>query len=76
VRDGGLNSSAQSLTFNESVIFQNSPELQNKVIKSYELMLDFYGLKLIDDKVGKLENNSNYKKRFEFLNKSSHNYLR
>lgn len=40
------------MTKHESKIFQKSPDLQQKAIKSYELMLDFFGMKLIDQKTG------------------------
>ena len=40
------------------------------------MMLDFYGMKLKDDKTGEIERAANWKERFGHLNHSMHNYLR
>jgi c-di-AMP phosphodiesterase-like protein len=71
-----LNSDAQSLTKNESNIFKESKELQSLVIKSFELMLNFYGMEL-NQETGKIQRNEKlWKQRYEFLDDSFHNYLR
>lgn len=76
IRESGM-SSAQPLTKNEAEIFQKNPKMQERIIKSYEIMLDFYGMKLVDKKTGQIERNEKtWKQRYEHLNSSGHNYLR
>ena len=50
--------------------------MQDNLIKSYELMLDFYGMVLKDRTTGELERSSNYVDRYRNLSNHSHNYLR
>jgi hypothetical protein len=50
--------------------------MKDRIVKSYEMMLDFYGLKLVDKTTGKVERGDNYKERYLHLNRSFHNYLR
>lgn len=38
-------------------------------MKSYEMMLDFYGMKIKDKMTGELEKNKNWKERFAHLNR-------
>jgi len=77
IREGGMNPQAQPLSKYESELFKKDSELQKKFIKSYKLILDFYGMKLIDEKTGKINRNeNNYKHRYYNLNNSFHNYLR
>jgi hypothetical protein len=58
-------------------MFQKDTKMQDNLIKSYELILDFFGMKLSDTKTGEVERNEkNYVDRYENLNTSSHNYLR
>ena len=47
-----------------------------RVKRSYALMLDFYGAKVVDWQTGELERSSNYRACFNNLNARSHNYLR
>jgi len=75
IREAGM-ASVQPMTKNESEQFKNSPEMQSNLIKSYELMLDFYGFVLKDKKTGELERSQNWKSRFRNLSDHSHNYLR
>jgi hypothetical protein len=46
------------------------------MMRSYALMLDFYGMKLKDQETGELERSENYVSRYRNLNTSGHNYLR
>jgi len=45
-------------------------------MKSYEMMLDFYGMRLKDKETGEVERANNWKERFQHLNHFMHNYLR
>lgn len=47
----------------------------NRLIMSYKLMLDFYGMKLDEEKMI-VHDNENSKSRYDHLNHSYHNYLR
>jgi hypothetical protein len=77
IREGGMNHEAQPLSKYESELFQKDVNLQKKMIKSYELILDFYGMKLLDEKSGKISRNEkNWERRYYNLNTSFHNYLR
>ena len=64
------------MTKYESEEISKSYECRERIIKSYELMLDFYGIELVDTKTGELKRSKNYKDRYHNLNTSSHNYLR
>lgn len=70
----GTNKDAHVLTDKEVTIFQQSPELRNRVKRSFEMMLDFYGLKLTEENQIQVKKGSN--KRLKVLNKmNNHNFL-
>jgi hypothetical protein len=72
-----MNFKSQPLTKNESEKFKKSDEIKARVVKSYELILDFFGLKLLNEKTGEIgRNKETYEQRYAFLSRSSHNYLR
>jgi hypothetical protein len=75
IREAGM-ASVQPMTKNEAEQFKNSPEMQANLIKSYELMLDFYGFVLKNKETGEIERSQDYKSRFRNLSYHSHNYLR
>lgn len=76
IREAGM-ASIQPLTKNEAEQFQKSTEMQARLIKTYELMLDFYGLVLKDKSTGEIERNKeNWQDRYKNLSWHSHNYLR
>eukprot|EP01080_Neovahlkampfia_damariscottae_P000366 gene366-6780_t len=75
IRETGL-ANVQPMTKYESEEISKSYECKERLIKSYELMLDFYGIELVDDKTGEVKRSKNYKNRYHNLNTSSHNYLR
>ena len=54
----------------------SDPVAHERVIKSYKMMLDFYGMRLKDERTGEVERAENWKERFSHLNRSMHNYLR
>jgi len=76
IREDGLNHHAQRLQLHEAKSIASDPILQGRIITSYELMLDFYGMKLVDRKTGAIERGDNWKSRYAHLNRSFHNYLR
>jgi hypothetical protein len=58
-------------------MFKNDKKMQERLITSYKIMLDFYGMSLKDEKTGEVERNEKiFENRYHNLNTSSHNYLR
>jgi len=55
---------------------RNDEKVRERIIKSYELMLDFYGMELVSKETGEIRRSKNYVDRYYNLNTSSHNYLR
>ncbi|GFO43744.1 hypothetical protein PoB_007024900 [Plakobranchus ocellatus] len=51
-------------------------DAHNRVLLSYEMMLDFYGMELTDRRTGQLRRHRYWRECYENLNYSSHNYLR
>jgi hypothetical protein len=46
-------------------------------MQAYEMMLDFYGMELVDSKTGDLKRSENYLQRYNLaILTSSHNHLR
>ncbi|KAG9275398.1 opioid growth factor receptor-like protein 1 [Astyanax mexicanus] len=75
LREQGLNFYAQELTQDEIKEFLNTREAKRRFLLAYTIMLDFFGIKLLD-KNGNVARASNWQDRFQHLNESQHNYLR
>jgi len=73
---GGLNFQSSALQKHEIQKIKENPECFEKLKKSYELMLDFYGCQFKNKETGELERNKMWKERYRNLNFHSHNYLR
>jgi len=76
IREHGMNAESQKLQFHEIEAIKADPECLARLVRSYELMLDFYGIKLKNNTTGELERADNWKGRYAHLNSSFHNYLR
>ncbi|XP_062252351.1 opioid growth factor receptor-like [Platichthys flesus] len=76
LREPGMNQEASILTREEIEAFLRNDTARANLLKSYELMLDFYGIELCDKKTGKVSRASNWKDRFCNLNNHTHNNLR
>jgi len=77
IREDGMNGQAQQLQLHEAKAISSDPTKKARIIKSYELMLNFYGMALVDQTTGKIDRNpDNWKSRYQNLNSSFHNYLR
>ncbi|XP_052234360.1 opioid growth factor receptor-like protein 1 isoform X2 [Dreissena polymorpha] len=73
----GLNYSAQELFPYEAEEIRNNKETLDRVLRAYKMMLNFYGMDLVDETSGKIRRcEANWVERFEHLNRSFHNYLR
>ncbi|XP_035387769.1 opioid growth factor receptor-like protein 1 isoform X1 [Electrophorus electricus] len=75
LREQGLNFYAQELTQDEIKEFLNMREAKRRFLLAYTIMLDFFGIKLLD-KNGNVARAANWQDRFQHLNESQHNYLR
>ena len=73
---GGMSSTSQPLQRHEIVAINKDKAVQTRFRRSYEVMLDFFGMKLVDRNTGKIARSADYKDRYHNLNTSSHNYLR
>ncbi|XP_017358985.1 opioid growth factor receptor [Cebus imitator] len=76
LREPGVNWHAKPLTLREIEVFKSSREIQERLVRAYELMLDFYGIRLEDRGTGTVGRAPNYQKRFQNLNWHNHNNLR
>merc|ERR1712087_277596 len=47
-----------------------------RLMRSYGLALDFYGLRIVDKERGVLDRTEAWQPRFQNLNKKTHNFLR
>eukprot|EP00667_Euglena_gracilis_P020532 EG_transcript_22257 len=75
IRERGMNLSAQELQVHEAAAIASCPTMLNRMITSYRLMLDFYGLVLVDS-IGAVTRSPNWKARYNNLLRHSHNNLR
>jgi hypothetical protein len=69
-----FNGDAQALQLHEAERIQK--EFPDKVQAVYELMLDFYGMQLLNAKTGVIGRKPNHEDCYANLNSSGHNYLR
>jgi len=76
IPERGMNFRSQPLQLHEETAMRASPEVKSRVLASYKLMLDFYGMQLVDESTGELERSRDYGPRYRNLIRSSHNYLR
>lgn len=72
-----FNRDAYRLQPEEAKIFRERKDIAERLVRSYEMMMGFYGIKLADRKTGRLERASNYEERYKAtLISSLHNHLR
>ncbi len=76
LREVGVNLQAPPLTRDEALAIRNDPVLVARAIKSLEMMLDFYGMRLVDGERPRVERAPNWLSRLDNLNRSQHNFLR
>lgn len=71
-----FNSYAQPLREHEAKAITDDALAQGRVLEAYTMMLDFYGMRLLDDVTGQLARQKNWHQRYKHLNRSTHNYRR
>ncbi|KAJ3830679.1 opioid growth factor receptor conserved region-domain-containing protein [Lentinula raphanica] len=70
IREFGMNYESQPLQPHEIEDLKSDPDAIRRVIASYELMLDFYGMRLVSLETGEVERSlppRNYKSRYQNL---------
>lgn len=77
IQEHGMNSQAQPLMKHERAAMRADPAAMANFVRSYKMMLDFYGMELADDATGAVQRRAEgFQPRYLNLNTSSHNYLR
>ncbi|XP_063815352.1 opioid growth factor receptor-like [Pseudophryne corroboree] len=76
LQERGVNPHAVPLTMNEIEIMKKDEDITRRFLRSYKLMLGFYGISLQDEKTGEVARAENWKERFSNLDNRSHNNLR
>lgn len=74
-----FNWTSAPLTRTEARLIRRNEVAAKNVVASYKLMLNFYGLRLVDEQTGEVdyvEDESLKRSRMKNLNRMSHNYLR
>jgi len=77
--DSGMNSAAKKLNKAEAKAMRGDLEIARRFIMSYRLMLNFYGMKLVDEKTGEIARHDDERfcnERYQNLNMNFHNNLR
>uniref|UniRef100_A0A3B4C4G6 Opioid growth factor receptor (OGFr) conserved domain-containing protein n=1 Tax=Pygocentrus nattereri TaxID=42514 RepID=A0A3B4C4G6_PYGNA len=76
IQEQGMNYDSQPLTPEEIKLFRKDDAAKKRLLKSYKLMLDFYGIKLLDEETGKVCRAEHWEERFKNLDRNTHNNLR
>ena len=77
LREAGMNFEAQTLMRFEADAIRADDACRARVLRSYELMLDFYGMRLADKATGGIGRRAaGHAAQYENLNTSGHNFLR
>nr|XP_029539535.1 uncharacterized protein LOC115143353 isoform X2 [Oncorhynchus nerka] len=76
LQEPGMNNQAKELTKKEIEAFLQDETAKKRLVKSYKLMLDFYGIQLSNDSTGEVRRANNWRDRFDNLDRHTHNNLR
>ncbi|KAM4572050.1 uncharacterized protein V3H82_011560 [Fundulus diaphanus] len=76
LREPGVNYMASELTKKEIEAFKENEDAKRRLVEAYELMLGFYGIRLVNKKTGEVKRAENWKERFGNLERNMHNNLR
>ncbi|XP_070766883.1 opioid growth factor receptor [Enoplosus armatus] len=76
LREPGVNYMASELTKKEIEAFKKNDDAKRRLVESYELMLGFYGIRLVNKETGEVKRAENWKERFGNLERNMHNNLR
>lgn len=70
------NPACQRLQLHEAQSMKQDPVVQARLMRSYKMMLDFFGLELLDEAKGVVDKAPHWEIRFLNLNRSLHNSMR
>ena len=59
-----MNYESQALQPHEITSMKSDTEILERIIKSYEMMLDFYGMRLVSRQTGLLDRSENFSDRY------------
>ncbi|KAJ4481997.1 opioid growth factor receptor conserved region-domain-containing protein [Lentinula aciculospora] len=79
IREYGMNYESQPLQPHELEALKSDPNAIGRIVSSYKLMLDFYGMRLVSLETGEVNRSllpGNHRERYRNLVRSSHNNLR
>ncbi|XP_053530040.1 opioid growth factor receptor isoform X2 [Ictalurus punctatus] len=76
IQEKGMNYASRELSLKEIKLFRTDEEVQRRLLTSYKLMLDFYGIELVSEDSGEVKRAKNWKEQFANLNRNTHNNLR
>eukprot|EP00063_Salmo_salar_P047173 XP_014022008.1 PREDICTED: opioid growth factor receptor-like [Salmo salar] len=76
LQEPGMNYQAKELTKKEIEAFLEDGTAKQRLVMSYKLMLDFYGIELSNDITGEVKLENNWRERFDNLERNTHNNLR
>ncbi|XP_058228847.1 opioid growth factor receptor-like protein 1 isoform X1 [Hemibagrus wyckioides] len=76
IQEKGMNYASRELSLTEIKMFREDEEMKKRLLESYKLMLDFYGIQLVNEETGEVKRAKNWSERFENLNRNTHNNLR
>ncbi|KAG1906625.1 opioid growth factor receptor conserved region-domain-containing protein [Suillus fuscotomentosus] len=76
IRENGMNFEAQALQLHEATAMKEDSDVIERIKASYELMLDFYGMCLVNFETGLVGRSEGYKTRYQNLLQAPHNNLR
>ncbi|MCI4390049.1 hypothetical protein PGIGA_G00118090 [Pangasianodon gigas] len=76
IQEKGMNFDSRELSLKEIKLFRMDEEVKKKLLTSYKLMLDFYGIELVSEETGEVQRAVNWRERFANLNRNTHNNLR
>ncbi|KAI0953586.1 hypothetical protein AcW1_007763 [Taiwanofungus camphoratus] len=76
IPEHGMNAESQPLQKHEAAAMRADPAVMRRILRSYSLMLNFYGMRLESPDSGLLARSTNYPERYRNLIRSPHNNLR
>ncbi|XP_045078885.1 opioid growth factor receptor-like protein 1 isoform X2 [Coregonus clupeaformis] len=76
LQEPGMNYQAKELTKKEIEAFLEDETAKKRLVKSYKLMLDFYGIQMSNETTGEVRRANNWRDRFDNLDRHTHNNLR
>eukprot|EP00667_Euglena_gracilis_P019981 EG_transcript_21510 len=77
IRESSMfNYDSQELQLHEAKAIAETPACLERVRRSYEMMLDFYGMQLVNSETGEVRRSDGYRPQYDNLDASGHNLLR